>query len=349
MLPYPCVYLHVVSTRPMALACENLMREPYHSAHLGSKASGFTLAPNMPPKKRSIADDPLVKRQKVLEQASQSTLSLTSLQEMHDLEGRLKRDVEKYLDIKTPYGDLLVRVPIPQKIGPPYEWLVVNPFALVYAKCKRSEKWANFVYSCFRQESADTVTGHLALYTDETRPGNQRRPDMVRDTQCVYYTFLQFPAWYRNRRHGWLIFGYLEIGIQKEIPGGLTVLSKTIFNYFYNPHRFNMAIGLQVHLGQKEERFKMKVLFGCWIQDGKACQLANSIKGAYINNDKNQLYIQIHWRTLRKHFSNHKCPCWYQDSTKWMHRYRCFHIYTVGHMCVHACKTLESYENNSWG
>jgi hypothetical protein len=50
--------------------------------------------------------------------------------------------------------------------------------------------------------------GRLALYFDEVKPGNVLRPDKGRSLQCVYWTLLDLPDWFRSRGYGWFHYGF---------------------------------------------------------------------------------------------------------------------------------------------
>ena len=222
----------------------------------------------------------LKRKRHAVEQAATGHLSLQQLSAQHGNDFRLRQEVKKYLDIWTPYGKLLTHIGLDLTDGPTYRWLVVNPLALLYAKCQRSSKYARFLFGCL-QSRGGGVAADIALYTDETRPGNQNRSDKARETQAIYFTFIQFPDWYRNRAHGWLIYGYLEVSIQDRVVGGLSAVVRQVLLHFFSPTSFNIGVGIRLPVGSSQESLvHLRARLACLIQDGKAHQLVHSYKGA---------------------------------------------------------------------
>eukprot|EP00973_Karenia_brevis_P032208 4440070-Karenia_brevis.AAC.1 len=64
------------------------------------------------------------------------------------------------------------------------------------------------------------------------------------------------------------------------IVGGLSALMRYVLRYFFKPDGFNLSIGMKLQVGETQQTFMVKAALGLFIQDGKACQLMNSFKGA---------------------------------------------------------------------
>ena len=109
---------------------------------------------------------------------------------------------------------MLRTVQVPLKTGGTFSWLVANPFALLWVLGKGPH------FGRFLKEHIGDITSRLAFYSDETTPGNVLRPDVAnrRKVQCIYWTFMEWPYWFRARPSGWLPFGYVEV---RGIPNGI--------------------------------------------------------------------------------------------------------------------------------
>ena len=110
----------------------------------------------------------------------------------------------------TPYGTVCEESVVNGSNHPLTVWHL-NPFAFLFLACKLSQMFASFLYACTVKAGGIL---RFALYLDKAVPGNDKRPDGGRGTQCVYWTCLEFPAWFRSRRCGWLPFAYI---LQKDL------------------------------------------------------------------------------------------------------------------------------------
>jgi len=187
---------------------------------------------------------------------------------------KTKNELADYCDITTPYGNLIsiVSLPLEDETADPYQWPIVNPFAFLYVMCLKSVRFAAFLKKCV----GGGVAG-IVLYTDETTPGNQLRPDSRGDIQCFYWTFSNFPDWYRSRRFGWFAFGFLTVTKQHEVKGDISRICKHMLSTFFNPEGFNFEVGM--HLPHGREKFHLVATLKCFLQDGKAFKELNSTKG----------------------------------------------------------------------
>jgi hypothetical protein len=189
------------------------------------------------------------------------------------------RELEKSLDINTPCGKLLVRVPLPMLDGPDYMWLVCNPFAFLYLRCQRSVGFARFLFRHLK-ESENKLKGSIALYSDESAHGNQLRHDSVNELQCIYWAVCQLPSWFRVRKHGWFYFGFLHTTVQHNVRGDLSGLMKLTMNRFYQQGGFNFQVGFFLPIGDTGSRQLVQLDFECMVQDEKAHKGVSSVKGA---------------------------------------------------------------------
>jgi hypothetical protein len=222
----------------------------------------------MPYGKRGMVDTTLIL-------AKAPKLSLNTLEkallESAGVQGRPKRDLIESLQINTPCGKLLTEVALPMKEGPDYMWLVCNPFAFLWLRCHRSAKFASFLFSRLRQGEIDNhLNGSIALYSDESVHGNQKRHDSANELQCIYWSICQLPSWFRMRKHGWFYFGFLHTSVQHEVRGDLSGLMKHTLRFFYQETHLNFATGIFLPMGIAESVKFVQFVFECFVQDEKA-------------------------------------------------------------------------------
>ena len=170
------------------------------------------------------------------------------------------------MDIHTPVGPLLVDLKVPLIDGEPdLQWLVCNPIALIYLLCQKSLKFSLLLLHSLLLVG-DLYCGGLALYTDEATHGNQMRFDMSNELQCIYWCVPQLPSWFRRRKRGWFLYGFLRTDIQHKVIGGLPGLMRITLRHFYNPAGFNFAVGMSIPMGPGGNSVSIKLPFKCFVQ-----------------------------------------------------------------------------------
>ena len=180
------------------------------------------------------------------------------------------RGLREKLNRHTPFGPLLVELRVPLIDGKPdLQWLVCNPFALLHILVTQSPKFCSLLLRSL-MSSGDSYCGGLALYSDETTHGNQKRHDSSNDVQCVYWCVPQLPYWFRSRKFGWFRYVFLRKDVQNLVRGGLSGLLRIVLKHFYNPSWFNFADGMRVRLMSGGGATLIKLNFMCFIQDEKA-------------------------------------------------------------------------------
>ena len=101
-------------------------------------------------------------------------------------------EIESFLSQPTPYGPLVQTRSLAREAnGEHFKWHHTNPFALMWTMCKINPRFANFMKGCY--DRASCTLRKVALYSDETTPGNQLRPDNARQLQAIYFALLFFP------------------------------------------------------------------------------------------------------------------------------------------------------------
>ena len=106
----------------------------------------------------------------------------------------------------------------------------VNPFAFLSHAIQTSPLFENFLRSLVGAAPGGTLD--FIFYLDKAKPGNQQRPDDGRTAQCLYWSILQFPMWFRSRRCGWIPFGYVLAKSQKEAALTDSMLVKYMHKVF---------------------------------------------------------------------------------------------------------------------
>ena len=183
---------------------------------------------------------------------------------------KIRRELRKQVDRHTPRGPLLVELRVPRINGlPDLQWLVCNPFALLHILVTESPSFRSLLLHSL-VSSGDSYRGALALYSDETTPGNQLRPDKSTELQCVYWCIPQLPDWFRVRELGWFHYGFLRTDIQDIVQGGMSGLLRIVLKHFYNPSGFNFEVGVLVSLMSGGGTVLIKLDFMGFMQDEKA-------------------------------------------------------------------------------
>ena len=160
---------------------------------------------------------------------------------------QLTRCVDDEVNIATPYGNLLMESEIPMAEGEGHGPTTVtlhhvNPFALLYTLCDKYARFGLFLRECYERQN--NQLRKVALYSDETVPGNQLRPDNSRQVQCIYFTLMFLPSWHRRLNHGWLPFGYMRTEKQHELEGGLSSLMRVTLRPFFCRGDFGLHKGM---------------------------------------------------------------------------------------------------------
>ena len=121
--------------------------------------------------------------------------------------------------------------------------------------------------------------GRLALYFDEVKPGNASRPAKGRSLQCVYWTLMDLPDWFRTRGYGWFHFGVLTTKNMVALKGGLSALAAHVLKLFYSKDGWNFeTVGGRVPCtcGQP---YLVRAQCAAMLADEKAIKEVWSLKG----------------------------------------------------------------------
>jgi hypothetical protein len=177
--------------------------------------------------------------------------------------------------VVTPYGPLIKRLQAPSECEGEHEVIkYACPFAFLYYACELSSAFATFLETAIARpglagrnlpsssnpDQAVPIVGpkaRITLYFDEVTPGNNLRPDAGRSYLAVYWTFLEFPAWFRANQNGWFELCYIPVKVLWNIRGEHSKLTELLLAIFFplDTMSFNFArTGMQVPIGIQPAR-----------------------------------------------------------------------------------------------
>ena len=191
--------------------------------------------------------------------------------------------------INTPYGTLIQtrRIDLKDKS---LEVAYINPFAILWIAASSRHGGSFWKRHLAGSGRVPTIIFHI----DESRIGNQLRPDAGRSFQAVHWTFSTLPSWYRSRAHGWFPFTFMHGG---EVKGGdMSRFFCWMMRVFFSEDDFNFAHGIQLQCG--EDPWVMRANYGGNIVDEKAHKEILSVKGA--SGLKMCATCQNCWRNVEK-------------------------------------------------
>ena len=149
-----------------------------------------------------------------------------------------------------------------------------NPFSLLLLATESSSMFFDFL-------SQIVVAAPLGLdicyYLDKAKPGNQERPDHARSSQCIYWSCLQFPSWFRSRRNGWIPFAYVNVAEQLEADLTDSMLVRFLVRTFdssVSELAFSKGFTLRSHDGRSiVVRLRRQLTVADWEQHVKTMSL----------------------------------------------------------------------------
>ena len=191
----------------------------------------------------------------------------------------VKHDAKQALamrhEAQTPYGSVVQHLSLPLKDEPDFEWPILHPAALLHQLSRLSRSYADALLELI---GSTTNELRIIVYIDEINPGNPLRPDAGRTTQCLYWTFADFPPAVLAQEEAWLLFGCLQAKIAKKLPAGVSYLAKRMLHVFFKG-RFNLATGTTIAT-RDGGLVLCRCSFGGFLADEKALKEIFCIKGA---------------------------------------------------------------------
>eukprot|EP00959_Pyramimonas_sp_CCMP1952_P461137 9481100-Pyramimonas_sp.AAC.1 len=213
----------------------------------------------------------------VLESARRMRLShgLRTFSTSH-LQSLRSQDLHSLGRTPTPYGTLIQRDTVPGATGN-IEIEYISPQAWLYHAAETCPAFSAFLSECI-DGSRDGAL-RIAIYVDKATPGNDKRPDAGRSSECVYWTILEYPSWYRSRADGWTTFSYVRKNDMKEVGFSDSMLLKWVMSRFVGSKCWGLdKVGIRVNLNG--HRRHVTARFAVFLADFEAHVNSFSFKGA---------------------------------------------------------------------
>ena len=100
-------------------------------------------------------------------------------------QGRARK--AKYKEL-TPYGPLILSIPVPRAKGKPLDLAVQNPCAMLHQSCLKSQGFSDLM-----KETCSTLgPKHMPLYTDGISPADGSQKHDQRKATAIYLSLLEF-------------------------------------------------------------------------------------------------------------------------------------------------------------
>ena len=182
----------------------------------------------------------------------------------NDLSDALRREMfeadNDLQQVHTAYGPLFQIFEIPSSNGGQMlQVTYVCPFAFLYYACTYAPSFAEFLEASIGQRGlasrpvpapssghavpVDVPKASVVFYYDEVTPGNALRPDKGRQYLAVYWTLLEFPAWFRASQSGWFSLCFVPVTTLEKMAGEHSQLGTFLLSAFFpeDEQSFNFA------------------------------------------------------------------------------------------------------------
>ena len=187
----------------------------------------------------------------------------------------INKELQNTAEMPTPYGTIMSHTTL-QVDGEPYKWVHVNMFALIHAMCV-----LNTAFAAMLQQAVTSAHGmmRLGFFIDEMTPGNALRPDLGRKIQCLYFTVIDMPCWYRCREYGWWLFGTLPTKTTNKLACGLSSLVRATMHSIFSQSSFNLATtGFRFPTGDGQIHHVKGMVWT--VEDERAIKFTLEVKGS---------------------------------------------------------------------
>ena len=118
----------------------------------------------------------------------------------------------------------------------------------------------------------------IILYVDECQPGNPLRPEKSRSIHCVYWTFLDLPAWLLHRTGAWFVLAFVRDTLISTLPGGLSQFMCAMLRIFFSEHGHSFDRGVVIQHG--DSSLMLRAMFAGFLADDSAHKYIGSFSGA---------------------------------------------------------------------
>ena len=163
----------------------------------------------------------------------------------------IKRGRDKEIDIKTPYGQVLIFEELelmPEKGKPStYKFPFVNPLAYMYYVLQACDSFGRFFQRIIEgNPCAFHNPWKVVVYADEISPGNILKNQNSRKVQCCYYSLSEYGVGHLSCEKLWFVLGIARSKMVRRLPGGFGQWFKHALEKFHAP--FDVGLGVQLTL-----------------------------------------------------------------------------------------------------
>ena len=174
------------------------------------------------------------------------------------------RGEEEFGKSWTPYGTLMKKLPLDIIDSARTVMLeYICPFAFLWLASQESTGFASFLALYFGAlgvgEAApapsvldESKTARIGIYVDDSRPGNNLRPDKGRKYYAYYWTSLELPDWFRASQVGWFPLCFVLQEAVEKVAGGLSHITALLLESMFSnaAMAFNFATtGMRLPIG----------------------------------------------------------------------------------------------------
>ena len=181
------------------------------------------------------------------------------------MRGIVAEELYSIPNMDTPFGTMTSTMQIPTDYGF-LEVYHASPIACMYHALSKSQLFVELMCST-REAGSHTVV----LYMDEATPSNQKRPDRGRCNQCIYFSLLEWPCWFRSKKCGWVPFAYVYTQDLVDHALSDSKLLRWVLHIFKNDVDINaeFAVIVDTNMGHEVFRFNTKLTCCDWPQHKK--------------------------------------------------------------------------------
>ena len=207
------------------------------------------------------------------EKRKASGLSTFSVSHLQRLRSEMLHALPK---VMTPYGRLVQRATIQGKGGEmTFEFL--SPQALLHHASVTCKCFGPFLEACAGRAPHNVL--NVVVYVDKATPGNDKRYDEGRASDCIYWTLLEYPRWYRARLDGWAVLAYPTKFDMHAAGVTDSMLLRWAVSVFFGSRTWCLnTVGIRINVAGRP--VKLRCRFSSFLADFEAHQYGFSFKGA---------------------------------------------------------------------
>ena len=180
----------------------------------------------------------------------------------------------------TPYGNLVKTIEL-QCIAPlvPITFDVACPFSMLHLAAKTKQFGALLQDALKRDTPSPTRPWGLIYYCDEITPGNGLKAENLRQTQSVYYSFLNLGSAVLAKEDAWMTFATLKSSDVTKVRGGMSAVTSEMLKMLFTGTTFTLdGVGVLVQCGEVSHR--LYASFQCTLCDESSLHQVWQHKGA---------------------------------------------------------------------